>query len=121
MRRVGKLVMSGVVLLSPLVLSGCLLRSHNESRVSGTQVSPHALATLVVDETTEAQLLERLGTPTRTMPAEGSGVIYVWESTRVEESAGALLFVFGGSTEKVEQRSTSVLVRDGLVRSCWSG
>ncbi len=103
------------------MLPGCVLSSHNATTAKGVKVSPHSLETLVVDQTTEADMLRCLGTPSRTMVADERGTIYVWEYTRRHESHGALLFVFGGSTEKEEQRSTSVLVRDGVVRSWWSG
>ena len=109
------------LVLTASLLGGCVITSKNVTRETGTKVPPHALNTVVVDRTTEAQLLETLGTPTRSMAAEDEGVIYVWEHTRVHHSRGSLLFVFGGSTEKSEESSTSALVRNGVVRSVWSG
>lgn len=103
------------------VMPGCVLTSSNETHVRGVRVEPVHLQNLEKDVTTEGELLERLGTPTRTMPADEGGTIYVWEYEKCHESHGALIFVFGGHTEETEQCSASVLVRDGVVRSWWAG
>lgn len=102
-------------------MSGCILTSSSETRTVGTRVAPFSLDQLVADVTTEDEMLAMLGTPSRTMKAEGEGVIYVWEYEKQHHSSGSLIFVFGGSTERSTQESTSVLVRDGRVRSWWAG
>lgn len=107
------------ILCSIAPLTGCIVGSKKSVQVTGRSFDPSLLSQVVVDQTTEIQLLDLLGPPTRTMTADAGGVIFIWEYRRVEDSRGYVLFVFGGSTERVEQESVSTLVRDGLVRRVW--
>ncbi|MGP1346238.1 MAG: hypothetical protein ACTS3F_06170 [Phycisphaerales bacterium] len=119
-RRVGAaLTIAALACLPTMALTGCLIGSKKSVQVTGRSFDPSLLNQVVVDQTTEIQLLDLLGPPTRTMAADAGGVIFIWEYRRVEDSRGYVLFVFGGSTERVEQQSVSVLVRDGLVRRVW--
>jgi hypothetical protein len=114
MRQIVALTTTAALSLS---LAGCaVINSNSSTSVSGTKVSERALNHVVVGETTEEQLIDLLGAPTRTLEVE-KGVLYVYEYTEHRSSSGSLFLVFDGHSSKRVSATTSVLVRDGVVRS----
>ena len=113
------LIITALACVPMATLTGCLVGSKNSISESGRRIAPDLLSNITPDQTTETQMLDLLGTPSRTMAADEAGTIYVWDYKRMEDSRGYVFLVFGGSTERVQQQSVSILVRDGIVRKVW--
>ncbi len=100
-------------------LSGCVVGSSSYVETTGTPVSGATMGRLVAGQTTESQVLELLGAPTRSVDAEAGGKIYVWEYERIKRSSGHVIFVFGGSSVHEERQTAYVLMRNGVVQEYW--
>jgi outer membrane protein assembly factor BamE (lipoprotein component of BamABCDE complex) len=102
---------------SLMTLIGCASGSHSVS-TSGQAVGSQTLSRLEADVTTEDEMFELLGTPTRSVQSGGGGQIYVYEYERTVSAQGKAFFSSGGTTV-TQRRTVSVMVRDGVVRSWW--
>ncbi|MEO1129340.1 MAG: hypothetical protein AAFX05_06460 [Planctomycetota bacterium] len=115
--RIAATVMLAVTLT---MLSGCVITSRSSDTVTGRQIGEQTLALLESEVTTEEQMLELLGAPTRSVAADGGGMIYIYEYERTRSSRGALFLVFSGKTQKTERQAVSIMVRDGVVQTWWA-
>lgn len=100
-------------------LTGCVIGSSSSVETTGRPLSGDTMGRLVAGETTESQVLELLGPPSRSVEAESGGMIYVWEYERIRKSHGHLIFVFTGSSREEERQTAYVLVREGIVQEYW--
>ena len=99
--------------------AGCsIIGSSSNVSVTGRQIPAESFSSIEVNQTTEEEVLERLGPPTRTMEAE-NGVIYVYEYEERRSSSGHLLLIFSGSSSRVERQTSYLLIRDGVVVRRW--
>lgn len=98
---------------------GCVVGSKNQVSTKGRPISENTLDVLDPGTTTEQQLLDLLGPPTRTMTTDETGTIYVYEYERRKSGKGYILFAFAGSSESVEQRTVYVLIRNGVIERYW--
>ena len=107
-------------LILPMTLAGCaVLGSSSDVDVEGTPISSLTLQQLEPGETTEQQVLNLLGPPSRTMERTDGEKTLVYEFRRTKESKGHLLFVFSGKSESSERRTAYVALRDGVVTRWW--
>ncbi|MEO1129341.1 MAG: hypothetical protein AAFX05_06465 [Planctomycetota bacterium] len=106
-----------VLAASLTTLIGCVSGSQSVS-TSGRELGTQTLSRLEADVTTEHEMFELLGTPTRSVESSGGGLIYVYEYERTVSAQGKA-FLSSGGTTVTQRRSVSVMVRDGLVRSWW--
>ncbi len=104
--------------LTLATLSGCLISGSKDVTVTGTPISEQTLAAIEPDLTSEEQLLEMLGPPTRTMAAE-TGTIYVYEFQRRTRGGAAVFLVLSSGSDVTERTTTYALVKDGYVRRIW--
>jgi len=102
-----------------LVTAGCLVASEKSVHTEGRAVVDSVMSALELGVTSEAQLLELLGSPSRTMVADDGGTIYVWSWRHEERGEGRVFLLFSGESEKSSEGSAGVLVRSGLVQKWW--
>lgn len=104
-----------------IAAGGCsVIYSHDYETVSGTFIDDLTLNFITPGVTTEAEALARLGAPTRSIehPADAD-VVHVYEYRKTRVSSGSLFLVFSGNSRQVEERTVSLLVRDGIVTDWW--
>lgn len=101
-----------------MLAPGCVVGSKNQVHTTGRPISENTLDVLEPGVTTEQQLRDLLGEPTRTM-ASDSGTIYVYEYERRKSGKGYILFAFAGSSQSVEQRTVYILVNNGVIDRYW--
>ncbi|MCA9306550.1 MAG: outer membrane protein assembly factor BamE [Phycisphaerales bacterium] len=101
------------------VLPACVVGSSNKVSTKGRPISENTLEVLEPGATSEQQLVDLLGEPTRKMENDDSSTVYVYEYERRKSGSGYILFAFGGSSESVEQRTVYVKVRNGLIERYW--
>lgn len=100
--------------------AGCtIVGSRSDVSVTGRQIPAEAFGSIVPQESTEEDVLDLLGPPTRTLDAE-NGIIYVYEYEERRSSSGHLLLIFSGSSSRVERETTYLLIRDGVVVRTWT-
>jgi hypothetical protein len=97
------------------VLPGCLIASTRSASVTGREVTSAELNSIRPGETTEADVLTRLGAPTTTTQLSDGGKLHTWSATTTERSSGAVFLIFAGTSEKNTTRSVNVSCKDGLV------
>lgn len=103
-----------------LLSTGCVVGSANKVSTKGRPISENTLEVLDPGTTTQQQLVDLLGEPTRTMDDEpAGGKIYVYEYERRKSGKGYILFAFAGSSESVEQRTLYVYIRNGVIERYW--
>ena len=115
-----RLAATSILAAVPLVATGCLVSTERSVHTQGREISPRAMDAIRPGVTTEAELLQHLGTPSRTMAADDGGTIYVWSWSREERGEGRALFLFSGQHETSTDASASALVRNGVVQQWWS-
>jgi hypothetical protein len=64
-------------------------------------------------------VLGTLGEPTSKTTLENGEELWKWQYSKVKESSGAVLFIFGGSSTSTEGGSSYVQMRDGVVTKAW--
>lgn len=107
------------VVLSAALMGGCLISSNNTESMSGKKVSDATYNQIEPGVTTKQWVLGTLGEPTGKTTLENGEEIWKWAYARTKTSKGALLFVFGGSTTKVDAGTAYVQFRDGVVVKTW--
>lgn len=109
-----------VLIAAALAPAGCVVGSKNTVSTTGRPISENTLDILEPGVTTERQLLDLLGEPTRVMNEdEVGGKVYVYEYERRKSGRGYILFAYAGSSESVEQRTLYVKIRDGAIERFW--
>jgi hypothetical protein len=98
---------------------GCLISQHSDERYTGTYVSEPTFSQIQVGSTTKAWVLGTLGEPTSKTTLENGEELWKWQYSKVKESSGAVLFIFGGSSTSTEGGSAYVQMRDGVVTKAW--
>lgn len=115
-----RIALTSLAAAMTLCTAGCLISTERSVHTQGREISPRAMDAIQPGVTTEAELLQHLGTPSRTMAADDGGTIYVWSWTREERGEGRALFLFSGEHETSSEASASALVRNGLVQQWWT-
>jgi outer membrane protein assembly factor BamE (lipoprotein component of BamABCDE complex) len=98
-------------------MQGCLISSNRSASVSGREVTSTELDSIKPGETREVDVLALLGPPTSTVQMSDGGKLYTWSATTRERSAGTVLLIFAGASEKSTTRSVSIACSNGLVTS----
>lgn len=102
------------------LLPACVVGSSNQVSTKGRPISENTLEVLEPGVTSERQLVDLLGEPTRVMNDDDvAGKIYVYEYERRKSGKGYILFAFAGSSESVEQRTLYVRIREGVIERYW--
>lgn len=119
----GRVIRVGVCAMAiagALTLGGCLAGRTSNTTTTGTVVSAETLDSIRAGVSTRDDVTVALGTPNSKSKLESGGEVWRYSSTRVKESRGYILFVFGGSDTDV--KSTNVSIRfgqSGVVEKVW--
>src|SRR3954469_22310771 len=101
-----------------LLLTGCLVMSHNEKKVEGNYVAESTFNQIESGKTTAAWVKATLGEPTSKSKIEGDGgEIWKYSYTERKEGYGAIFLIFGGHNEEQRTASAFVEVKDGVVKN----
>ena len=121
MRLTKQVALIGTMMIaSTVAMTGCSIVSGSESvDVTGRPLSTTTFQALEEGASSESDVLDLLGAPTRTMTADEGGVIYVYEYEKRRTSRGSVLLVFSGHSSKVYHQSAYVLVKEGVVQRWW--
>jgi len=104
-----------------VALPGCtVVDTHGTERVTGVQISNYTLSRLQPGHSTEADVLDLLGAPTRTMETGPGTRVFVYDYRRERCSSGSLFLVFDGSSREVEERTVFVELCEGVVERYWA-
>jgi outer membrane protein assembly factor BamE (lipoprotein component of BamABCDE complex) len=109
-------------LLLPLacivVLTGCLVSSTSNQKVSGNYVPENTFDRIKPGQTTSSWVKATLGEPSSKEQADDTEV-WKYSYTEVKEGSGAIFLIFGGSDKKELQRTAYVEFKDGVVKTKW--
>lgn len=102
------------------VMGGCLVGGSSSVRSSGTYVSGETLALIDEGQSTERELLDLLGAPSRTMRHHDGRTIYAYQYTMDAKSSGGVFLIAGGSSRARVERTTYFEITDGVVTRFWT-
>ncbi len=109
----------GVACVAALVLGGCLAGGSSKTTTTGVYVSPQTLDTIKAGSSTRDDVKAALGAPSWTDKLEG-GEVWRYRYSRVKQSTGYVLFVFGGNDTDEQISTTSVRFNSaGIVEKVW--
>ncbi|MBX9737695.1 MAG: outer membrane protein assembly factor BamE [Phycisphaerales bacterium] len=109
----------GVVCVAALGLGGCLAGGSSKTTSSGVFVSAETLDTIKVGTSTRDDVKAALGVPSNTDKLD-SGEVWRYRYTRVKQSTGYVLFIFGGQNTDEQISTTSVRFNSaGVVEKVW--
>ena len=100
-------------------LGGCLAAGGTDIDIEGQKISGRTFG-LLTPGSTEDDVVELLGPPTRVAERANGNRLLVYEYRREVDSGGHFLLLFAGGSEKVEQQRAFVRVRNGLVTEYWA-
>ena len=101
-------------------MGGCLANGSSSVKSSGQYVSKDTLALIESGASSERELLDLLGRPSRTMHHHDGRTIYVYDyKLDAKASGGVFLFVAGSSRKNIE-RTTYFEVKEGVVTRFWT-
>ncbi len=107
------------LLSSTLLLSGCLVASSKESRISGAYVQPNTVSKVRLNDTTAQEVEELLGLPSNTTINDDGSETWTWNWSKHTDDDGAVFLIFGGSTEKTVHESVRIKFVDGIAVKKW--
>ena len=108
-----------VPVLCLLLVTGCLVSSTSNQKVSGNYVPENTFDRIKPGETTSSWVKATLGEPSSKESAGETTEVWKYSYTEVKEGSGAIFLIFGGSDKKERQRSAYVEFKDGIVKSKW--
>lgn len=112
-------------LLIALVLftaTGCLISTASSVQEHGKPLSVSTLRQVEVGKTTEGWLLAAVGEPTSRAQVRGQDNVELlcYDHKRMKASNSTILFIFAGSSNKLETSRTCFEVTDGFVTRHWT-
>lgn len=109
----------GVACMAALGLGGCLAGGSSKTTSSGVYVSGETLDAIKVGSSTRDDVKAALGVPSNTDKLD-SGEVWRYRYTRVKQSSGYVLFIFGGNDTDEQISTTSVRFNAaGVVERVW--
>ncbi len=109
-----------LLLAGAMTMSGCLAGGSSNVTTTGTFVSGETLDSIRAGESTRDDVISALGSPSSKSKLESGGEVWRYTYTRVKQSSGYILFVFGGRDTDVKTSTASVRFRpDGIVEKVW--
>jgi outer membrane protein assembly factor BamE (lipoprotein component of BamABCDE complex) len=109
-----------LLLLSALLLTGCLVTHNSSTTHNGTQVTSETFDQIKPGATTAGWVLATLGQPT-SKTSTGSDEIWKYVYTEHTDSSGAIFLIFGGSDSSDKSETAFVEIKDGIVTNKWRG
>jgi outer membrane protein assembly factor BamE (lipoprotein component of BamABCDE complex) len=109
-----------VLAAAAIAMAGCLVSSQSHESFTGTQVSESTFGQIRTGVTTRQWVEATLGQPTMKTTLDDGGEVWKWSYSKVKQSSGAILFVFGGSSTTTTGGAAYVeFGPDGIVRRAW--
>lgn len=102
------------------LLSGCIVSGKNRVATTGQPVAEQSLTLLEQGRTTEDQVLQLVGVPTRVVELGDQRKVYVYEWSRRQCSSTRILVLFSGSSSRETRGILNIEVVDGIVSRWWS-
>ena len=117
----GKLIIVAAAGTALACASGCLISTSSRTSETGQYVSPGAMRGVAVNQTTEEELIDRFGQPSRRRTTDDPATeILVYQHTRVKESHGHIFLLFSGKNRHVTNQTACFQVTDGVVTRYWT-
>ena len=113
------LVVSAVLLASPLMLSGCLLSQDRSTQINGAYVQPTELSRVKLHKSTQDDVLQVLSEPTSRQDNKDGTETWTWNWTRREQGSGSLFLIFSGSSDKHIEESVHITFDHGIAIDKW--
>jgi outer membrane protein assembly factor BamE (lipoprotein component of BamABCDE complex) len=111
---------AAALIAAAVLLPGCLVSSQSHESYTGTQVSEATFDQIQPGVTTKAWIEGTLGQPSKKTTLDDGGEVWKWSFTKVKQSSGAILFIFGGSSTTTTGGSVYVeFGPNGVVRRAW--
>ncbi len=118
--RFARLATLTLVGLGLFALPGCLVSGEKDVYTTGDPVAQNSLMLLEAGASTEDDVLELLGVPSRLVNLDDDRTIYVYEWSTRRESSTAIFLLFGGSSSTQTRGAANVEFRDGVVTRWWT-
>jgi outer membrane protein assembly factor BamE (lipoprotein component of BamABCDE complex) len=103
-----------------LVLGGCIANGSSSVKSSGQYVSGETLALIEPGTSSEKELIELLGRPTRTMHHHDGRTVYVYQYKLDSKASGGVFIFVAGSSRRNIERTTYFEVAGGVVTRFWT-
>src|SRR5215217_2724908 len=111
-----------LMIASLLTLSGCLVMSNNEEKITGKFVPETTFNQIEAGKTTAGWVKATLGDPSETTKvADTSTEIWKYNYTERKEGQGAVFLIFAGNNSKEKNGTAYVEIKDGVVTNKWRG
>lgn len=115
-----KASIGALAVFTTCLLTGCIVSGNSSVSLSGQAVRDSSMKLLEPGVTTEEQVLELVGVPTRVVELDPNRKIYVYEWSRRESSSTAIFLLFSGSSAEETSRVVNIELVDGVVTRWWS-
>ncbi|MCC6322330.1 MAG: hypothetical protein IT438_12945 [Phycisphaerales bacterium] len=114
-----RIVLGATTLACSAGLTGCLVSSHNSTKIEGAYVSPATYDEVQPGTTTAEWITAAFGQPSVKTPLASGDELWKWTYTKTKSGQGSVLFVFGGSDVTETVGHVNIQVRDGIVVHKW--
>src|SRR2546423_1700436 len=109
----------GLIIVSVLPLSGCLVHSDTRRSISGHYVSSAAFSEIKPGSTTGEWVRATLGEPTNVSKLGDGTEIWKWSYTETKDGEGQVFLLFSGSDHTTTTANAFVEVKDNVVTKKW--
>lgn len=101
-----------------LLLPSCLVSGKSEVSYTGSRVTAETLALVEAGES-EAFTLEVLGEPTARIERKDGSWVWRWDYAMVTDKEGGVFLLIMSKSKTSVERSTYVVLEDGVVMKAW--
>ncbi len=115
-----RIVIGASALAACVAMGGCLASGSSSVRTSGQHVSDETLALIEPRSSTERELLDLLGPPSRTMHHHDGRTVHAYAYSMDARSSGSVFLIAAGSSRTRVERTTYFEIQDGLVTRFWT-
>lgn len=102
-----------------LVMPGCLIGQHSNTKISGTYVQPSDLSQVRLNHSTSDDVLNILGSPSAKRTDSDATEVWSWSWTRQESGSGHVFLLFNGSSNKKVDQSAHIRFQNGIAIEKW--
>lgn len=107
-------------LAAAVVMSGCLANGSASVKSRGQYVSSETLGLIDAGVSTERELLDLLGSPTRTMRHHDGRVVHVYAYELDSRASGGVFLLATGKARRSVEKTTFFEVTGGVVSRYWT-
>ena len=100
-----------------LVLTGCLVSSHSDESYSGNYISAAKLAEIKVNESSEADVRNKLGEPDDRATLANGDVEWRWHYSKSVLNKSAVFLIAASDSSRTIPGRVVITMRDGIVQS----